>query len=116
MSVVGNLTRHVRFCEYLTECETILLDICVSCVLNRVRDLKSILLVMCFLCVPNRLRNVRQFYLSYTFPESAKKSARLKDNPTRHVRFLCLLIRVSDLKSIFLDMCVSYACRIECET
>ena len=69
-----------------------------------------------FLYVPNRSRNVRQFYLSYAFPESAKKSARLKDNPTRHVRFLCLLIRVSDLKSILLDMCVSYECRIERET
>ena len=69
---------------------------------------------VCILCVPIRLRNVRQFYLSYAFPESAKKSARLKDNPTRHVRFLCLLIRVSE--SILLDMCVSYACRIECET
>ena len=65
---------------------------------------------VCILCVPNRLRNVRQFYLSYTFPESAKKSARLKDNPTRHVRFLCLLIRVRDLKTTLLDMCVSYAC------
>ena len=73
-----------------------MLDICVSCVPNRVRDLKTILLDM---CVFYACRTLRQLYLSYGFSECAEQSGRLEDKLTSHVCFLC----VSNIEAILQD-------------
>ena len=82
--------------EQSVRLEAILLDTRVSCVPNRVRDLKSILLDTYVSCVPNRVRDLKSILLD-TYVS-------------------CVPNRVRDLKSILLAMCVFCTCRIGCET